>query len=279
MNVVRILLSPVFWLLRKFVKAILILAVIVAVILAGGNYWLPHVVGWQICHKTGFRAHIDSSIGSLFSGYIDFRNLDIFNPRDRFDATPFVSMGRLAADVNVRSLLTGTVMLDKIVIDIDNVTIIKGAEGVYNYQLFARNMASSVAPSETISRAGNVPKGQNSQRKQPSKSIAKKIRLGEVTFALKSVTIIDESTGEPAREHSINYRRTFTNVEDADTAIDAIVSDLNRYGVSIFVQSVFNSILHLPGIDQVSSGATVIKDISKETIHSIGNGVKRLFKK
>jgi hypothetical protein len=275
MKVLQILLSPVFWLLRKLAKWTLILAIVLIVVLASGNIWLPYVVRWQVHSKTGFRAHIDSSCGSLFRGHLDFRDFDILNPKNKFNNNAFVSFNELTADVNLRSLLTGTVVLDKIVIDIDNITLIKNADGVYNCQHFVKNISrptpAKTAPvkNKSNSRGKNVPAGGN----------AKKMCLKKVAFTLKSVKIIDESGAEPAKEYSLNYRRKFTNIEDANAIIKPLMADLSKYGVSLFVQSVFDSVLHMPGVDQVTDGVMTIKDISKGTIRDIETGIKHLFKK
>jgi uncharacterized protein involved in outer membrane biogenesis len=257
-------------------KLAIISAIILIVILASGNYWLPHIIRWQIRSKTGFRAHIDSSLGSLFRGYFHFRDFDILNPKNKFDSSEFVSIRELSADVSIKSLFTGVIALDKIVLDVNNVTLVKNADGVCNYQIFARGMPSNSTPAESISRE-NAPKFR--KRKANTKSMAKKIRLGEVVFVLKSVKIIDESGINPVKEYALNYRRKFTDIEDVDTVIKSLTSDLNKYGVSILVQSAFNSILHLPGVNQVTEGITTIKDVSKETIHGVGTGIKRLLKK
>jgi uncharacterized protein involved in outer membrane biogenesis len=275
-KLIQILLFPVFWLLRKLAKLAIILAVILIVILASGNYWLPHIVRWQIHSKTGFRAHIDSSLGSLFRGYFHFRDFDILNPKNKFDSGAFVSIRELSADVNMKSLLTGVIALDKIVLNVDSVTLVKNADGVCNYQLFAKGMPSQPASNGPTSRE-NTPKLR--ERETDAKSGARKIRLGEVVFALKSVKIVDESGVDPAKEYVLNYRRKFTDIEDVNTVIKSLTSDLSKYGISILVQSAFNSILHLPGVDQVTGGITTIKDISKETIHGVGTGIKRLLGK
>jgi hypothetical protein len=256
-------------------KLAIILVVVLIVVLASGNCWLPYVVGWQIRCKTGFRAHVNSSRGSLFRGYLDFRDFDILNPKGKFDSKSFVSFKELSADVNLRSLFTGTLILDKVVINLDSVTLVKNTDGVYNGQLFAKNTSSHPVISETILNDVSVTR----KRKPEARKNTGKIHLNKVIFTLKSVKIIDESGTDPTKEFTLNYHRKFTNVEDVNTVIKSLTTDLSKYGVSIFVQSVFNSVLHLPGVDRVTGGITTIKNVSKGTIRDIETGIKHLFKK
>jgi hypothetical protein len=120
---------------------------------------------------------------------------------------------------------------------------------------------------------------ENKSRKSAKEKTPKKVRLDKVLFSIKSVKIIDESVNNPANEIIINYRREFSNVDDVNKVIKALLSDLSKYGLSLFIQATFNSILHLPGIEQITSGLIKTKDTSKDIVGGIGNKLKNLLKK
>jgi hypothetical protein len=120
---------------------------------------------------------------------------------------------------------------------------------------------------------------ENKSRKSAKEKTPKKVRVNKVLFAVKSVKIIDELVNGSANEITINYRREFSNVDDINKVIKALLSDLSKYGLSLFIQATFDSALHLPGIEQIINGLIKTKDISKNIVGGIGNGLKNLFKK
>jgi uncharacterized protein involved in outer membrane biogenesis len=270
MNLLKILLFPVFWLLRKLAKVALILVVILAVILASGNFWLPRVARWQIKSRSGFEANVGSSRGTLFRGRIDFRDFDVSNPKDSFKTNEFFLFNELVTDVNLKSLLTDTVVVDEIVVDIGSVTLVKNVDGIYNCQLFLQNMFGSGQSSGN--EANDAPSGKGASRKK----FCKKLRISRIVFAVKSVTIIDESTGS-TKEYLLNYRREFSNVEDINVIVKPLMTDLGKYGLGIFIQSTFDMVLHLPGVEQVTGGLIKVKDASQGLMEGIGAGLRGIF--
>jgi hypothetical protein len=244
-------------------------------VLACGNLWLPWAVKWQIKSKTGFTADIESSQGSLFKGYVDLRDLRISNPRDKFETNKFVYFNEFATDIKLGSLFTDTIVIEKIIVDVDNITLVKNAGGIYNCQLFTK---STVAPDPSNDEA-KINGSENKSKKIAKEKVPKKVRLDKVLFTIKSVKIIDESVNCPANEIIINYRREFSNVDDPNKVIKTLLSDLSKYGLSLFIQTTFDSVLHLPGIEQITSGLIKTKDISKDIVSGIGNRLKDLFKK
>jgi hypothetical protein len=269
-NALKVLLFPILWLLRKLAKLALILAIILIVALASGNFWLPKVARWQIKSWTGFDVNIGSSLGTLFRGRLDFRDLGISNPKDIFKTDEFVSFNKLAVDVNLKSLFTDTIVLDEIVFDIGGISLVKNTDGVYNCQLFAKNMFG--IGKDGGKDAPNMPNGKDIS----GKKFSKKLHINRMVFAVKSVSIVDESTGI-ASVYSLNYRREFSNVDDVNAIIKPLMADLGKYGLGIFVQSTFDMVLHLPGIKQVTSGLTKVKDVSQGLMEGVGAGLRSIF--
>ncbi|MDR2436446.1 MAG: hypothetical protein LBD33_04040 [Puniceicoccales bacterium] len=270
MNLLKILLSPIFWLLRKLAKVALILVIILAVVLASGNFWLPRLAKWHIRSRSGFEANIGSSRGTLFRGRLDFRDFDVSNPKDTFKTSEFFSFNELVTDVNLKSLLTDTVVVDEIVVDIGNVTLVKNADGVYNCQLFLQNMFG-VGQSN-----GKEANSASSDKDVSRKKFCKKLRISRIVFAVKAVAIIDESTGS-TREYLLNYRREFSNVDDINAIVKPLMADLGKYGLGIFIQSTLDMALHLPCVEQVTGGLIKVKDVSQGLMEGVGAGLRGIF--
>jgi uncharacterized protein involved in outer membrane biogenesis len=243
-------------------------------VIASGNCWLPWIVKGQVKSRTGFNADIGSSRGSLFKGYIDFRDFSISNPKDAFTARDFLSLNELAADIKLRSLPTNTIVLERIVIDIDNITLVKNANGAYNCQLFVKNISKENQGNNTAKINDN----KADDKSTADEKVSKKVPLGKVLFAIKSAKIIDESVEGSVKEFSLNYRREFSNIDDISDVIKPLISDLSKYGLSVLIQSTFDSILRLPVIEQATGGLINAKDVSKDVIEDIGGGFKGLFK-
>ncbi|MDR1255697.1 MAG: AsmA family protein [Puniceicoccales bacterium] len=275
MKLLGFLLAPLFWLFRKVAKLTIILAIILLIVLASGNYWLPWVAKWQIKSRTGFGADVESSVGSLFRGCVNFHNFSISNPKDAFESHRFITFNEMATDVRLRSMLTGKIVLENVVLDIGSVTLVKNVNGMYNLQLFAKNISGMNRETPSIKTDGNKFSDQNAFREK----ISPKIHLSKVTFAIGSVKVIDEADRGNAKEYSLNYRREFTNIDDIDSIIKPLVADLSKYGLSIFVQTAFDSVLHIPGLEKIAEGIIKVKDVSKDVVKDVEGGIKGLFKK
>lgn len=267
MKFLNILLCPVKWIIKFFAKIFLVLTLSLILILACGNFWLPWIIRWQTHSLTGFSAKIESSRGSLFKGYVDLRELAINNPSDRFNESSFISFNELGIDVKLTSIPTNVVILEKVIIDIDTITLVKNIDGTYNYSVFIDNINDSFDNEKSSTTASSK-----------EKTLTKKLHIEKLTFAIKSVKIIDEKTGN-VNEYSIKYEREFSNIDDISSLIKPLVTDLGKYGLSAFIQSTFQSVLELPGISQATDGLTKVKDVSKDTIKDIGIGLKNIFSK
>ncbi len=268
MKIISFLLSPIRWALKFLLKCALILVLLLVVILACGNLWLPWVINWQSRSLTGFNTTIQSSKGSLFKGNVDFQNVTIKNPNDKFSETSFISFNDLDVDVKLTSIFSNTILLENILIDIDNVTIVKNKEGIYNYSVFADNI-SSIGKSDATGDNKNTNKANN---KEASKS-TKNLVIEKFTFSINSIKIIDESDNS-VKEFSIKYKREFSNISDISSIIKPLVADLGMYGLTAFIQATFQSIGELPGINQATQGIIKIKNTSKEAIKGTKNTIK-----
>jgi hypothetical protein len=127
------------------------------------------VIKRQIKSRTGFVADIGSSQGSLFKGYLDFHDFSISNPNNVFTTPKFISGNEFPIDIRLGFLLTSTIILEKIIVNIDNITLAKNADGMYNCQLFMKNRSRE-------SQDNNIAKidaGRPATRKLPPRKLPK----------------------------------------------------------------------------------------------------------
>ncbi len=252
------------------------LALLLVIILACGNLWLPRVASWQIRSLTGFDTTIQSSRGSLFRGYVDFRDMSIKNPAKQFNESTFISFNDLGVDIDMTSIFKDTIVFESIVLDIDSITVVKNAEGDHNYSVFI----------EKISESKNSKDSGNEKRKtatvaktsEKKKKPEKNFTIDKLVLSIRSVKTIDESTGT-VKEYPIKYRREFSNVSAPSSLVAPLVADLSVYGLGALIQSTIKSIGELPGVEQIKDGLTKVKDVSTDTVKNIGSKVKGIFSK
>ncbi len=269
MKIISLLFAPITWVIKLLLKCAIMLALILLIVLACGNLWLPWVINWQVNSLSGFKTVIQSSRGSLFKGYVDLRELSIQNPK-QFKEPAFISFNDLGTDMDLTSIFKNTIVLENIIIDIDNITLVKNVDGTYNYSMFIDNI------NKTIGKKSANNQDQKTQKE--TSTSAKNIQINKLVFSINSVKIIDESNGD-IKEYSINYRREFSNISDPSTLVTPLVTDLSIYGLSSFIQSTFQSIGDLPGISHAKEGIIKVKDSSKEAVKGIKSGIKGLFSK
>lgn len=277
MKIFSLLFAPIRWVLKFLLKIFLVLTLILVIVLACGNFWLPWVTTWQIRSLTGFNADIRSSEGSLFRGCVDFKNVLISNPTKQFKEPIFVSFNDFMLDVGVSSIFKETVVLENVIIDIDNITVVKNADGTYNYAVFLENISKSSEKNTSKEDTEKSKSDKNSAGSSKDKS-GKHVAINKFVFAIRSVRTIDEKTGAK-NEYSLKYKREFSNITDLSSLTSELVSDLSAYGLEALIQSTLHSITELPGIKQVKGGLSKVKNVSTEVIKGVGSGIKGIFSK
>lgn len=276
MKILSLLFAPIKWVFKFLLKCTLVLALLLVIILACGNLWLPRVASWQIRSLTGFDTTIQSSRGSLFRGYVDFRDMSIKNPAKQFNESTFISFNDLGVDIDMTSIFKDTIVFESIVLDIDSITVVKNAEGDHNYSVFIEKIGESKNNKDSGNekpKASTVAKT-SEKKKKPEKNFT----IDKLVLSIRSVKTIDESTGT-VKEYPIKYRREFSNVSAPSSLVAPLVADLSVYGLGALIQSTIKSIGELPGVEQIKDGLTKVKDVSTDTVKNIGSKVKGIFSK
>ncbi len=261
MKIISLIFAPVKWVLKFLLKCALILALVLIIILACGNFWLPWVTDWQVHSLTGFSTSIQSSRGSLFKGYVDFRDMTVKNPTPQFQEPVFISFNDLGVDVDLSSLFKDTIVLESVVVDINNISIVKDASGNHNYSVFIDNIKKS-----TENKSASDKKEEKSAK--DSSKPAKNIHINKLVFAINSVKVIDEKSGS-VKEYSLKYRREFSDISDISSIVTPLIADLSAYGLGALIESGVEMLGDLPGVTQAKEGIIKLKDTSKDAVKNI----------
>lgn len=255
-----------------FAKILVISIILLIFLLGTGNFWLPKVTELFLRAKSGFNVSIYESDGSLFSANIDFKGLLIENPRDVFSDRNFISFNECAVDIDMNSIFSDTFVVERMVLDIDDITIVKNVDGSSNVSLFIKNITSEKNSGSKSSRDLTVT--------DEKKSRYNGFVVQEVLIKLGTVHIIDELPVPVERKvYTINYEKELKNVQSLDEIQAVITRDLSRYGVELLLESVTKSIFNLPGLRHGHHAAKGgVRGVTAGA-KGIFNGIKSIFQK
>lgn len=235
---VKIIVSPLKFILRWCFNLIVFALIILAIILGTGNHWLPKVIPVVTKKCTDFNAHIEQSKGNLFKGHVAINDFSITNPKDSFEKLSFLRFNELEAKVNLCSVLKDTIILDKVVIDIDNFSLVTNKKGVMNAKLLVDNIQSMLAQNDLKSDSTETT------------SSPKNFLIRTLVFKLESADLFNEKTNS-SNHYDIHYSVTINDItnENMVSKLMTIGTALAPYGLSACF-SMFLDVL--PGLNQVT---------------------------
>lgn len=250
------------WALKILLKIFLFILVILLITLGTVNFWLPSTVNKLIRKYSGFSSKIEKSACRPLKGKVDLTNFEIENQTPGFSDKRFLSINKFVADVDVSSLIKGNeAIAEEIIIDINNIAVIKSAGNEYNFQVFANNIKNNTTSSD---------KKESKDRDKSDSSKSKKFLIKKLKLALGSVDYVDESSNSK-KTYSINYEHEFTNVNDVDIIKKQLISDLKKYGLEFVIDYILSSIPNIGNValDTLSKG----KDIALQVTGDVKDAV------
>ena len=250
------------WALKILLKIFLFILVILLITLGTVNFWLPSTVNKLIRKYSGFSSKIEKSACRPLKGRVDLTNFEIENQTPGFSDKRFLSINKFVADVDVSSLTKGNeAIAEEIIIDINNIAVIKSAGNEYNFQVFANNIKNNISSSDK--------KGSKDRDKSDS-SKSKKFLIKKLKLALGSVDYVDESSNSK-KTYNINYEHEFTNVNDVDVIKKQLISDLKKYGLEFVIDYILSSMFNIGNValDTLSKG----KDIALQVTGDVKDAV------
>jgi hypothetical protein len=253
-------------------KSFLLLLLLLCVLFATENFWVPRIVSTAFERCIKFPLTIGRASVSLLRGRFDFKNCAIENPGKPFETKAFANANQLFADINMSDLFKETIGINKVVIDIDDVYVVSAAGGTNNCIMFGKNCAALMANSGAKSAMKPVAKATSDGN---TAAKGKKFQIQKLTVALGSVHIVDESTGVVS-EYKIGYRREFANVKNFGKISVEIYKDLQKYSLPFVIDAAISSVFNIPA--SALSGIIKVKDMSLGIAHKAGDAAKHIGK-
>ncbi|MDR3143458.1 MAG: AsmA family protein [Puniceicoccales bacterium] len=251
------------------------------------NTWFPFLLERHIENKTGFSLHIDTSRCNLFKGHLEFENILMKNPAARYPTDHALSIEMLEVDIRPSQLWKSfwhneELLISNIYLDIDDLSIVRNTQGTINFvecfEALSREKGKKSSPNSSESAA--TPDNRQDQRSgfsyvstgQKSRNGKEEARwrIEQLTFHLDSLRWQDfKSSKVQEQSFEIFYRHQWTQITSLDTIIHTLLTDFKPYGISLFMRSIFDSLLGLPGISHVHGGVKMLQSLGKKVLSEL----------
>ncbi|MDR0728240.1 MAG: AsmA family protein [Puniceicoccales bacterium] len=283
-------LELLWWFLKKCLSVAF--AILLGLFLVGGvalifpNTWLPFLLERHIENKTGFSFHIDTSRCNLFKGHLEFENILMKNPSARYPVDHALSIEMLEIDIRPSQLWKSfwhndELLISNLYLDIDDLSIVRNAQGTINFVEYfdalsrEKDRKSPPDPSASANNGPDNPQDQGNsfsyvsiaEPKGQDKKEKARWRIEQLTLHLDVLRWKDFKPAKvQEQEFHIFYRHQWIQVTSLDTITSTLLTDFKPYGISLFMQSIFDSLLGLPGISQAHSGVKLLQSLSKRAL-------------
>jgi hypothetical protein len=252
-----------------------IVILLAGVLLISFNLWFPAAAKWYVAHKSGFQLQIGHSKCALYRGLIDFNAVEIKNPEGKFFQDDCLKFNRLMLKANLLSMMAPEMVIEEIVIDVDRIVCDKNNQDDINvlefgkafmiseakYLQLNKKRGKSVKDKKSDAKESLVkPESEKSESEKADDSsskffticddghfVARKVMIHIDTFKLHNVTMAGEDKTIP-----INETWTLTDVKSKKEVIESVITHLQKYGIGIIMQNIFETVSNLPGIKSVN---------------------------
>ncbi|MDR2419788.1 MAG: hypothetical protein LBD40_00475 [Puniceicoccales bacterium] len=282
------------WLFKKCLAALFAIfvgiCVVILVLLIFPNTWLPVLVDKYIENRTGFSVHIEESKCNLFRGHFEFHNVLLINPAHRYPVDHALSMEVLDLDIKPSCLWknlweSGELVFPNIYLDMDDLTIVRNAQGDINFIEFFDKLGGVVGntaspdshPDFTDDNPETV---SNTLRRRNNNSINRRWRIEQLTLHLDSLRWKDFKSEKPQEQSfELFYRHQWRQVIALQEITSTILADFKPYGISLLLQSIFNSFLDIPGISHAHNSLKALRSLGKGILSGVQHKVQAIFTK
>jgi uncharacterized protein involved in outer membrane biogenesis len=250
--------------MRTLLKVLIGAAIVLALILAGGLWWLSHSLGPLVASAirtkgpeiTGVTVRIDSVEIAPFSGTASLRGLVVGSPGG-FHADHALSLGEFSLDLNLRSLLTDVIVIKRIVIAKPNIMYEIGPDGS-NLKAIQRNVDRYTA------RSGSAPaKAPEAQQGSGKKFVIRDLVITDATAEVSAPVLQGKTLSVPLPDLHLHDIGQASNGATAGEAVRQVLGALTKSVTAAVAKANLG-------------GAT--ESIKKST-ESIGGMLKGLLKK
>lgn len=197
--------------IAKFLlRLLVIIVVMILVLVLGRNYILPPIISTGVRAATGLGVRIGSMDIGLVNTYVHINDLQLLNPPGFADPV-MVAVPEIKADYVLREFLHNKVHLQSATFALQEVCIIKNADGTLNIEALRALRNKQHPPAE-----------------QPKERKPMALQIDELHVRIGKVTFKDYSGGGAPRvsEIPLNIDERFTNVTDPEALTLVLVAKI-----------------------------------------------------
>lgn len=269
-------LKPISWIFG-FLLSIVAFVVMISLALAlTFNYWIPTLSPFLIKTSSGFRGRVGKSQSNVFTLRFDFFDIDGTNS-DKFPASNFFKINRLAAHLSPLSFFTKRVVVHDLTLDLPEITYVKNDRGEVNIQQFLGDFLASKKPYY----CDWPPKTE-----QGKTNNGKRIFFRQVNLRVGHLVLMDYSRGPlKVSEVKLNYEITLTDVY-GDQIVDRLMKDLSSRGLRAVVNGLVDGLKQDQKVGPLVNNFLKRNDLGETLMNKAkGHGkglqekLKNLFKK
>ena len=232
-----------------------ILIVLIALLIIGvlcRNFIARKSVEVGVRELTGFPLEIGAVQVGLFNSQLDVRDLKLKNPSE-FEDSRFVDLPLFHVSYDLSSMLHGAPHIKELVVNVNEVVIVKNAKGQSN----ANVIQDKLAPASSST-------GKDSKSTTPEKKASYRVDLMRVYIG--TIVLKDFSKGQPTeRKITLNRDVTFENISES-TSVSALV-----------MKVVFGQLGDVTG-GLIKGGSAAVKEVG-QTLQKTGKGLFDNLKK
>ncbi len=213
----NIIFKPIQWLLSLVIG--LVILVVLAVALAG--FYVPFLAEKYLSHRTDFPTTITRSHLNLFLGEVDLWGLNIENPT-RFHEPHLLMLKEFSLHLNPMSLATDTKEIERLVLDIPEMSWVKTATGEVNIDAFMEGFQGT--PTQTES---------DKKTTKTKESASPKLLIKHLVLRIGTVHKLDYTGGSAkTTDYKVNLDLDLKNVSSVADVMLPVTLALSKSGVS-----------------------------------------------
>ncbi|TVR51056.1 MAG: hypothetical protein EA425_08085 [Puniceicoccaceae bacterium] len=243
-------------------KVLFLAVFLLALGVLGWILLLPTLATREIQKRSGFPASVQALACNPFGGTLTLRDLRIENP-EAFPTRDFVALASLDLKVRPTSLMGERVVIPRMVIDLEKVTLVTAPDGSTNVEVFRRALHPEPdrAPGDEPAEDPELPE----------------FLIEHLHLRIGSIEMIDHRRDRPRLQRfELGIDRQFTDVTDPKEIIGPLSADLAAAGIAQVLGGLLGI---LPGnlADIMQTGLSGSGDFLRETGDRVGRTLKNLF--
>jgi len=237
-------------------KLLLILVVLFVLAAMAWIFVLPRIVVSQIHAKTGFNVTVDHLSVNPLTAKIAIRGMLLKNP-DGWPEEKFVDLREFRADGNLGSLFSERMIINEMVIDVAQCTLVKNKDGQYNAKVFSNGFSSS---------------GPTEKPKEPGKK--KDFLIKHLVLKFDTLVYADYSGGKPlTKKYDLNLNRDLHDVD----SVAKIVNPITTASLGVLTDAITGALNGNSNL--LKDAASAIQGVGKKTGEKLKGLLDSLEKK